>query len=397
MATNKLKTFLFRHVEKVLLGLALAGLVYVIAYNLTRASVGDIVLDLNDKASTVITRIKNPPEPPVPGPPPPPPLVGDLRPPEAALAAANPFVLRTVGEAVPATEVAVVPVGVAPPAGVLLTAVPGANVIEWWRATGQGSDVRVDIFKIEKDRFPGPVPEIIERSIVGNQALGFTQVALNLEAADDGHGRYEDTYIVGEVHYLYAVASVRVTVQETGSAGSPEAYWDEFDELMEEGISYEETLMILGPPPGGSGGESTEKITAQEWGKLFRTAQVVTAIPLVFELRTVTVDRETGEPVGRVYVKRLHLGRWYGTFFTVSKGDAIGEPREFAIRVPGEKSSRQDVDLDTGATVLGFEQFEEERVIDIRDRQIKRTVKSWKMQYRDKDGNALEMVKKSGR
>jgi len=396
MATNKLKTFLFRHVEKVLLGLALAGLVYVIAYNLTRASVGDIVLDLNDKASTITARIKDPAEPPVPGPAPPPPLAGDLRPPEAALAESNPFVLRTVEEMVPGAEVVAVPVGIAPPAGVSLTPVPGANVVEWWRAPGQGSDVRVEIYKTEKDRFPGPVPEIIERSTVGNPALGFTQVALNLEAAEDGHGVYKDTYIVGEVHYLYAVSSVRVMVEKIASAGSVEAYWDEFDEIMQEGVSYEEALAIMGPPPTGPSGP-TEKITGQEWGNLFRTAQVVTAIPLVFELRSVTADRETGEPVGRVYVKRLHLGQWYGTFFTVRKGDAIGEPREFTIRVPGEKPSRQEVDLDTGAIVLGFEQFEEERVIRIRDKDIKRTVKSWKMQYRDKDGNVLEMVKKSGR
>jgi hypothetical protein len=397
MATNKLKTFLFKHIEKVLLGLALAGLAYVIAYNLTRASVGDIVQDLNDQAATVTARIENPAEPPVPGPPPPPPLAGDLRPPEAALAPSNPFALRIVGDTAPGPEVVVVAVGVAPPAGVSLAAVPGANIVEWWRAPGQGSDVRVDIFKTEKDRFPGPVPETIGRDAVADAALGFAQVALNVEAAEDGHGVYQDTYIVGEVHYLYAVSSVRVSVQETASAGSVDAYWNEFESYEREGISFEEIVQMMGPPPKGSG-ESTQKITAQEWGYLFRTAQVVTAIPLVFELRSVTVDKEAGDPVGRVYVKRLHLGQWYGTFFTVRKGDQIGGSHETSVKGPDGRRSRQPIDLNSKATVLGFEQFEEEIVVGtFKGQERRRTVKSWKMQYTDKDGNVLEMVKKSGR
>ena len=45
-----------------------------------------------------------------------------------------------------------------------------------------------------------------------------------------------------------------------------------------------------------------------------------------------------------------------------------------------------------------FEQFEQDILVRVvRGKEIWRKIESWKMEYRDKDGNVLEMVKKSGR
>jgi len=392
-----LKTFFFKHVEKVLLGLAAAGLIYVVVHNLTRASVSLIVRDLQEKAGTVSSKLDNPEEPPSPGAPPPRPLEQDLVIPAAKPAPSNPFVFRV--EAAPtSTTTAVAPVapGVGPPKKVLAIPQPGVNVIEWWRAPGQSSDVRVQVFRLEKSKFPDPVPETIPRSRVA--ALGFQMLAKQVAAGGGGHGVYKDTNIVGEVPYVYALSSVRVTVEEstTSSGGSLAEYNAKLEELVAGGIDPIGAIAMLGPPPS----ETTKVIktvTPREWGNVFRTTQVKTAIPLVFELKSVLKDKETGEPAGRVLVKRLVMGQWYSTYFTVGVDDEIGDLYEATIRPPGEKPYREEIDLRTGATVLGFEEFEEEVTIQMRERTITRAVKNWKMKYRDKDGNTREMVKSTGR
>ncbi len=394
MASGKFKSFLFRHGEKLLLGVAAAGFIYALVYNITSASAGGIVSELRERAQTVEQMIKNPAPPPPPGPPVPTPVAGALKPPVAPLAPSNPFVLRLVQQPVQETQPVQALAGVAPPGAVKVTSRPGANVVEWWRAPGQGTDVWAEIYKVEKANFPGSVPSVVERGVVATR--GFSAVAQNVEPAEDGHGVYEDTNIIGEVEYLYAVASIRVAVQQTGTQTDPDAYWRDFYDLLGQGVPYEEALQIMGEPPSEGTGPK-KQATPQEWGNLFRTAVVKTAIPIVFELKAVTEDRDTGEPVGRVQVRRLHLGVWYPEFFSVRKGDAIGAVVEKSVRTPDGKMSRQELDLRTGATVVDFVEVEQEIPFEIRGRQMTRVVKTWKMIYEDKDGNIREMLRTTGR
>jgi len=132
--------------------------------------------------------------------------------------------------------------------------------------------------------------------------------------------------------------------------------------------------------------------SAKQWEILLRKAS-----PLVFELKAVTRDTETGEPVGRVEVKRLLEGQWYPAHYNVQKGDVIGDLHQATVRRPDGKPARQEIDLRTGATVVGFEEFDDEVMFEIKGEARTRVVKNWKMTYRDKDGNIREMVKTTGR
>jgi len=129
-----------------------------------------------------------------------------------------------------------------------------------------------------------------------------------------------------------------------------------------------------------------------QWEMQFRKAS-----PLVFELRSMLKDEETGEPVGHVMVKRLVEGQWYPAYFNVRKGDAIGDIQEVVVKGPDGKAVRKKIDLRTGATVVGFEEFYDMGTSENKGETGTRVVKHWAMIYRYREGDVRKMGAKTGR
>ncbi len=392
-AINKVKTFLFKHIEKVVLGLAVAGFVYVVVGAVSGKGISAVIIEINDKASRLKKVLENPPDPDPPPIPIPQPIDEVLKAQEAPSAGQNPFAYRqkhTLG-AIPAeAKAAAQPVvaGPAPPASVTINATPGINAVRWTRAPGQGATFRVDVFRIQKDRLLEPVPNVISKQNLDR--LGFQLVGSQVAANPNGIGVYNDSNILGETPYVYALRSIRVeevVTEETVSANTQEL----IAQYIALGFDYNDAYNYATAEPTSVVNTKVEiKVTGT--GTQLRTAEIVSAIPVKFALVNVRED-ESGEPVGKVHVERLIGGQWHGYNFDVRQGELIGDYKDIRIRPKSGKPYSESVDLRTKATCIRFEQFEETYTRQIKNKTITGTRPSWKMIYTDKDGNTRETKK----